>query len=452
MMDEPDLYSQLLNLATGIAHDLDCSAPDETIQLCGLGPLQIIASRPNDVLEFADAKINAYPYHHVPKHWRRLFEEVSLHKAVGVLRVQAESLNANKRRKLGHEGTADQEPSGDDAEWASDLIAVLERGLLVSGGPGRNDLFQAIFHQLREILPEETDHCVPATFTITRPPQLESQNLIPRAHSVLSMEAFQTWLNDSAQPLIIPDVTNHWPAAKHWQNPRYLLNQTLGGKRTVPVEVGASFTDHDWSQKIMPFKRYVTEHLLPANPKKIGYLAQHDLFWQMPDLKADIITPDYVYTIPPPTSGVALQTAGLNQVEPLDDALVNAWLGPKGTKTPLHTDPYHNILCQVVGYKYIRLYPPDEKERLYPLGVDNKGMHMDNTSSIDIARVRQPSLGLKTEMHDAAEEIYKQYPRFEGAKFVEEILAPGECLYIPLGWWHYVESLSTSFSVSFWWN
>ena len=24
------------------------------------------------------------------------------------------------------------------------------------------------------------------------------------------------------------------------------------------------------------------------------------------------------------------------------------WLGPKGTQTPLHCDPYHNLLCQVV--------------------------------------------------------------------------------------------------------
>ncbi len=32
------------------------------------------------------------------------------------------------------------------------------------------------------------------------------------------------------------------------------------------------------------------------------------------------------------------------------------------------------------------------------------------------------------------------------------VLAPGECLYIPRHCWHYVRSLSPSFSVSFWWG
>jgi Cupin-like domain len=34
--------------------------------------------------------------------------------------------------------------------------------------------------------------------------------------------------------------------------------------------------------------------------------------------------------------------------------------------TPLHTDPYHNLLAQVVGRKHVRLYPPQATPRLYP--------------------------------------------------------------------------------------
>ena len=147
----------------------------------------------------------------------------------------------------------------------------------------------------------------------------------------------------------------------------------------------------------------------------------------------------------------ALRTAGLANVKQLDEPLLNAWLGPKGTKTPLHTDPYHNILCQVVGYKYVRLYPPSETPSLYPLGIDDKGVNMENTSRVDVSHFRSRSLGGSTDL-DAIRVTGKMFPLFKDAKYQEAILGPGECLYIPLGWWHYVESLSTSFSVSFWWN
>lgn len=32
------------------------------------------------------------------------------------------------------------------------------------------------------------------------------------------------------------------------------------------------------------------------------------------------------------------------------------------------------------------------------------------------------------------------------------VLEPGQMLFIPPGWWHYVRSTTVSFSVSFWWR
>lgn len=46
----------------------------------------------------------------------------------------------------------------------------------------------------------------------------------------------------------------------------------------------------------------------------------------------------------------------------------------------------------------------------------------------------------------------KEFPRAEGLEFMDSILEEGDLLYIPPKWWHYVRSLSISFSVSFWWR
>lgn len=45
-----------------------------------------------------------------------------------------------------------------------------------------------------------------------------------------------------------------------------------------------------------------------------------------------------------------------------------------------------------------------------------------------------------------------KFPQFKQAKYSETILRAGDVLYIPPKYWHYLRSLETSFSVSFWWE
>ena len=256
------------------------------------------------------------------------------------------------------------------------------------------------------------------------------------------MEEFERHLG-TGLPLVIRGALPHWPALRErpWRSPAYLMKRTFGGRRLIPVEIGRSYTDAGWSQSIITFKEFMSRFLLrdPAEVQEqgIGYLAQHDLFSQIPSLRNDISIPDYCYTDPPaPAPGTPL--GDKEQPPKLEEPLLNAWFGPAGTISPLHTDPYHNILCQVVGKKYIRLYSPSETEKLYPKGVEGGGVDMSNTSEVDVEA--------------AVEMLDKEYPLFRGADYVETILDEGECLYIPVGWWHYVRSLTVSFSVSFWWN
>lgn len=286
---------------------------------------------------------------------------------------------------------------------------------------------------------------------MTPPAPLQSQCPIARASYIWPIDSFQLYLKGGqADPIIIPNAFLSWPAMKLWHDPNYLKKQTLNGHRIVPVEIGSHYLDSEWTQKLMPFSNFLDHYLIPENPKEIGYLAQHDVFAQIPSLRNDINIPDYCYTAPPSPTGAAANTAGLDKVQPLDEPLINAWLGPKGTKTPLHTDPYHNILCQVVGYKYVRLYAPVQTDKLYPTGTTEAGINMSNTSQVDVSQFT--AQGSSAAEDEKAEETQLKFPLFREAEYKEAILGPGECLYIPLGYWHYVESLTTSFSVSFWFN
>lgn len=149
------------------------------------------------------------------------------------------------------------------------------------------------------------------------------------------------------------------------------------------------------------------------------YLAQHDLFAQVPELAKDILTPDYCC------------------VGSCGEPLLNAWFGPGGTVTPLHHDPYHNLLCQVVGTKRVLLYPHNSGD--YSSNISRMYPHTDpllfNTSQVDPENL----------------EIIK-FPLFSDVSGLVATLKPGDMLFIPRGWWHHVRALEVSFSVSFWWD
>ena len=440
----------LAQLADGIQTALEDRIPDDEVGRCDSACLSIIAVRPDEVLDLAHQKLHTWPYRDVPACWRRLYEDASLYKATKLIRAYATNnqatLRIGKRLMLDSSDGGSHLATTGETDWVSEVVYVLDMGIALSGAPSRKDLFEAVFQHLGGLVTESIPAGLPKPLPTPAPKPLETDRGIPSC-SALSFEAFQRHLDTSTMPLLITGALHHWPANDLWNQPAYLLRLTLGGRRLVPVEVGRSYTDELWGQRIVPFAEFMSKYLVPENPEKVGYLAQHDLFSQVPALREDIRVPDYCYTTPP-SSDLPASRSGFPGVPQLDEPLLNAWLGPNGTKSPLHTDPYHNILCQVVGYKYVRLYAPEETPNLYPRGVDDAGVNMENTSYVDVAELRATNLG---HSHNGVGTEHK-YPLAVKAVYQETILGPGECLYIPVGWWHYIESLTVSFSVSFWWN
>ncbi|KAI4741333.1 Clavaminate synthase-like protein [Aureobasidium sp. EXF-12298] len=414
-----------LSLAEDIRHALTSLSPKDPIHECGSAPLHIIQQRPEDVLALAHQKLHTWKFDSVPLCWRRLYEEASLYQAIAILNDHG--VRGQKRKRH-----ASPSPEHD---FITLLVHLLDMAIILTGAPRHRQLILNIAK----------------TFPVAQIPQ--SQNDTFTRVERLDFLQFQRHLDTKTTPIVIKGVIDDWPAMiapdRCWSDPSYLLKATLGGRRLVPVELGRSYTDDDWSQRIMTFAEYMKSHLLQLKQEQTGYLAQHDLFSQVPCLSADTNTPDYCYTNPPPARSLSSTV----EVETLDEPLRNAWLGPAGTISPLHTDPYHNILCQVVGYKYVRLYAPTETAKLYPRGIDETGVNMENTSHVDISLAKRLfTLNEQDRADEEKQQFEAQFPLFRDAECIEGVLGPGECLYIPVGWWHFVESLSTSFSMSFWWN
>nr|A8E534.1 RecName: Full=Lysine-specific demethylase 8; AltName: Full=JmjC domain-containing protein 5; AltName: Full=Jumonji domain-containing protein 5 [Danio rerio]AAI53447.1 Zgc:173863 protein [Danio rerio] len=244
-------------------------------------------------------------------------------------------------------------------------------------------------------------------------PVLNPTKEVPRIHCP-SLERFRSDFLDPKKPVIIEGITDLWPAfTQHPWSIDYL--RTVAGCRTVPIEVGSKYTDEEWSQKLITVNDFIDRYITGTEEDGVGYLAQHQLFDQVPELKEDIRIPDYCC---------------LGEGDE-DDITINAWFGPGGTVSPLHQDPQQNFLAQVVGRKYIRLYSPEDTKSLYP----HESQLLHNTSQVE---VENPDL--------------VKFPDFSRASYEECVLCPGDVLFIPLQHWYYVRSLELSFSVSFWWS
>lgn len=69
-----------------------------------------------------------------------------------------------------------------------------------------------------------------------------------------------------------------WPAINKWKDLNYLIK--LAGARLVPVEIGSSYADAEWSQKLITLEEFINTRVVQKNEKPT-YLAQHQLFNQV---------------------------------------------------------------------------------------------------------------------------------------------------------------------------
>nr|XP_019960545.1 PREDICTED: HSPB1-associated protein 1 [Paralichthys olivaceus] len=109
------------------------------------------------------------------------------------------------------------------------------------------------------------------------------------------------------------------------------------------------------------------------------------------------------------------------------------WIGTEGANTPCHLDSYGcNLVLQVQGRKRWHLFPPEDSSKLYPTRIP-----YEESSVFSQVDVLHPDL--------------RRFPDFQRARVHVVTLQPGQVLYVPRHWWHYVESVDpVTVSVNSW--
>lgn len=208
------------------------------------------------------------------------------------------------------------------------------------------------------------------------------------------------------QPVLIKGFANEWAAKKNW-NLDYFLN--LEGDREILL-LSDNFIQDDNRYTKASFKEYIQRLKDSESSQKEfkDYLTTLNIFEYYPHLKGDI---DF--------SLFEGQTK-TNEV--------TAWIGPAGTISGFHADTADNMYAQIKGKKMFIICSTDFNRQMYP---SDKHIFEAVASKVDINNF------------DA-----ERFPRFNEIEFTKVILEPGDVLYLPQRWWHYVQSLDSSISIS----
>ncbi|HEB62375.1 MAG TPA: cupin-like domain-containing protein [Bacteroidetes bacterium] len=204
------------------------------------------------------------------------------------------------------------------------------------------------------------------------------------------------------EPVIFTDLMEAWPAKNKWtidyfksvyghlEVPLYATNKGKGKKYISP-------------ERYMLFRDYL--EILEAGPSNLRMFL-FNIFKEAPELMKDFSTPTIM------------------------DGFINSFpfmfFGGKGATVGLHydIDLSHIFLNQFYGRKRVVLFAPDQSTNIYhhPFSV---------ASYID---VNNPD--------------YKTFPALKKVVGYECIVQPGETLFMPSAYWHYIEYVDSGYSMS----
>ncbi|GAA3209219.1 cupin-like domain-containing protein [Actinocorallia longicatena] len=211
------------------------------------------------------------------------------------------------------------------------------------------------------------------------------------------------------RPVVISGMFEDWPARTKWNLDYFRENF---GDRKVEVQLGR---DSDPEFEINR----------QAHTKNM-------LFGEYVDMVANAGSTNDFYITANNTGSNKQALAELwDDITPIAEYLDGSspdsgffWLGPAGTKTPFHHDLTNNFMAQVIGRKRVKLVPMTDTIHMYN--------HTHCYTTVD---------GFDID--------YAAHPDVANTQIIECEIGPGDLLFIPIGWWHCVEGLDVSVTMSF---
>lgn len=250
--------------------------------------------------------------------------------------------------------------------------------------------------------------------SMTRPPR--SPVPVERVSGV-SPEEFERQYRRCGRPVVLTDGISDWPAVNSWTFDS--LQENVGSHPVTAVHAGEG-AYAEVLERLDPRQMTLARFLdmIQRQPDCLLYLVESKLLDQVPALQRDVPRPRHA---------------------PIDRALSRRlWLGPAGTVTSFHQDGAGDFLsictffCQIRGRKRALLVSPDQSELMYP-----------------VARVDGATRKASAVDFDAPD--LSRFPRFAELVMLEAVVGPGEVLFIPESWWHYLRALEPSISLSIDW-
>lgn len=221
-------------------------------------------------------------------------------------------------------------------------------------------------------------------------------------------DLFQKEYYSKQIPCVFTDFTQNW-GIRDWD---YDYLKKVAGNDLVQVygsayESGQTLDTYTKPKKEMPFSDYLD--LMAENKEMDERLFLFDIFKNHPDLVEQIDNPDL----------------GVNLLK-----YRFSFFGTKNSATRMHFDiDYSNVfLSHFMGRKHVLLFDREQAFNLYQIPFTTHSL-------VDFSKIGDP-------------EYSEKFPNLKKLEGYETVLEPGETLYMPSGYWHYITYVDSSFSVA----